>query len=269
MDREAIYDAWAPPRGAWSLWVKPVLFGHMPERSDAKAEYPTPLQWAWDVFGEVTESLPAEIEKLLQDVPVDWAPAASENVMIVLDLPEDKSIRFGLALAGRGYRPVPLFNGCAGPSELIDQRPILRGLRIGAAYLAGLKLPDNAPPVFLLDDRRQSLPRPLRAGMLDNRWRVFAEDFPSVQVLRERKISRGVLIQPHEDLGEILRMWQQGGIELEVRYLSALNTRHPLVVPRIPWYRRWWHRFLSRFGVGPEYRPRDGFGYIVREPRHG
>jgi hypothetical protein len=29
MNREAIYEAWVPQAGVWSLWARPVLFGQM------------------------------------------------------------------------------------------------------------------------------------------------------------------------------------------------------------------------------------------------
>src|SRR5207302_455246 len=71
-----------------------------------------------------------------QHLPVAWAPLAAEKAVLILDLPAAEAVHVGLALAGRGYRPVPLYNGCTGPSEILDQGPILRALRDGAAYLA-------------------------------------------------------------------------------------------------------------------------------------
>ena len=163
---------------------------------------------------------------------------------------------------------MPLYNGCSGPSELIDQGLIVRALRAGAPQLSAHSLPADAPPVFLLDWLRASQPRPLRTGMLDNRWRVLLEDLPSEKILHRRGISRVVLVQrqqiaPHDDLAVILRCWQEARIPLEVKYLSVPGPPRPLIVPSIPWYRRLWHRLLSKRG------PQDGYGYVVREPTHG
>jgi hypothetical protein len=248
MQREAIYDAWVPVGGDWSLWARPVLFGQM---SDSRGDAP---------------------EQPWLNLPTDWAPPAAENALLILDLPEKEAVHLGLALAGRGYRPVPLYSGCTGPSEVIDQSQIIRALQAGAEYLARLSLPPEAPPVFLLDSLRGILPCPLRPGMLDNRWRVFPEDFPSEQLLRQRGVSRVVLVrhgrqQPADDLARVLRSWQEAGLTLEVKDLAEAGLPHRLVVPPIPWYRRWWDGLLQLLGV--QRRPRDGFGYIVPEPSHG
>src|SRR5262245_50742477 len=187
MNREAIHEAWVPQTGSWSLWARPVLFGQMSATSGDGPAYPTLIRWAWDLFGQ-TEGTAGEQPWLT--LPIDWAPPPVQNAVLAVDLPGAEGVHLGLALAGHGYRPVPLYNGCTGPSELLDQGPILRALRDGAAFLAARVLAPDAPPAFLLDSRRQSLPCPLRPGMLDNRWRVFPEDFPSPQLLQERRVSR-------------------------------------------------------------------------------
>jgi hypothetical protein len=199
MNREEVYEAWVPQAGAWSVWARPVLFGQMTAASGSGSTYASSLRWAWDLFGQPS----AGAEQPWLNLRVDWAPPPEQNVVLVVDLPGADGVHLGLALAGYGYRPVPLYNGCTGPSELLDQGPILRALRDGAVFLAAHALPDQAPPAFLLDSRRQSLPRPLRPGMLDNRWKVFAEDFPSAELLKQRGVSRAVWIgqgNPQDDL---------------------------------------------------------------------
>src|SRR5262249_55269600 len=196
----AIYEAWVPQVGAWSLWARPVVFGQMRATSGPDPAYPTPIRWAWDLFGQTPE---AGGEQPWLSLPVYWAPPPAQNAVLILDLPGAEGVHLGLALAGRGYRPVPLFNGCTGPSELPHQGPILRALRDGAVFLAARTLPGDAPPAFLLDSRRQSLPRPLRPGMLDNRWQVLPEDFPSAQLLDQRGVSRVAWVgrgKPQDDL---------------------------------------------------------------------
>ena len=115
MEREAIHETWVPADGAWSLWAKPVLFAQMKTGSEP---------WL--------------------SVPVDWAPPATGKVALIVDLPGELAVFVGLALGGRGYRPVPLFNASTGPAELIDQQPITRALQAGAAYVAALALPPSA-----------------------------------------------------------------------------------------------------------------------------
>jgi hypothetical protein len=267
MNREAIYEAWVPPSGSWSLWARPVLFGQMPATSGPEPADPTPIQWAWNLFGQ---TLGTPGEEPWRNLSIDWVPPPVQNAALILDLPGAEGVYLGLALAGQGYRPVPLYNGCTGPSELLDQGPILRALRDGAVFLAACALSSDAPPAFLLDSRRQSLPRPLRPGMLDNRWRVFAEDFPSAQLLAQRGVSRVIWIgydKPQEDLAGVLRVWQEARIALEAKDLAIAGPPHRLIMPPTPWWRRWWDRLRSQLGL--QGRPRDGFGYIVPPRTHG
>jgi hypothetical protein len=53
-----------------------------------------------------------------------------------------------------GFRPVPLFNGCHGPSPVIDMAPIIRMLRAGAEAGVLEHLREDAPPAFLIDSQR-------------------------------------------------------------------------------------------------------------------
>ena len=54
---------------------------------------------------------------------------------IVVDLPGAEAVYAGLALAARGFRPIPLFNGTSGPSEVIDVLPISRALAGGVEQI--------------------------------------------------------------------------------------------------------------------------------------
>jgi hypothetical protein len=256
MHGEAIYQAWAPDGGAWSLWVKPVLFAQMP---DAAPDMPWLSIPAWVTDG----------------TPFIWAPARAECMALVLDLPREEAVHLGLALATRhGYRPVPLYNAATGrrPSELIVQFPIQCALRDGAAILTSLSLPMDAPPAFLLDSQRQGLPRTLLPGMLDNRWKVYPEDFPSGEKLQERSITQVMVVHagkldPLFDLVRVLRYWQEAGISVKRLDLWTTAGRRDFILPQRIWIERAFDSFMKWFGA---YRsPRDGFGYVVPQPRHG
>ncbi len=247
MNAEAVYEAWAPAGGAWSLWARPVLFAQLGD--EPAAAPPT--------------ALPA--------LDVAWAPA-DENTVLVLDLAGEESVYVGLALAGRGYRPVPLYNACTGPHEVIDQGPLLRALRAGAPYLARLGLPPGAPPAFLLDARRTTPERQVRPGAFDNRWQVFPSDFPSAQVLTGRGFTRALLVQrgrrlPHEDLADVLRTWQAAGLALLTKDVGEPGPPEPLPLSPPPWYRAAWLAVLGWLGLRRS--PPGGFGRLVPEPSHG
>src|SRR5688572_12981468 len=99
-EAETVFSWWAPADGIWSPWAKPVLFTQ------------------FDRVGPSVEDLG------FPEQDIAWAPSAapsvSERVAIVVDLPGKISVLTGLSLAGHGYRPVPLFNCCAGPGAVVD-----------------------------------------------------------------------------------------------------------------------------------------------------
>ncbi len=255
MQREEIFEAWVPPAGAWSLWARPVLFAQMSEQAEEPAQAPAAR---------------ADTPWLGSDP--SWVPQVGEHVAIVIDLDGEQSVHMGVALAGCGYRPVPLYNGCTGPAEVIDQGPILQALRREAAYLRSLALPEDAPPAFLLDARRMDPRIQVPPGAFDNRWQAFPQDFPSAALLRTRGIKRVILLQewhrqPQEDLAHVLRRWQDAGITIEVKYLRDPGPATRIVVDRPLLYRKPWYRVLSILGLRPS--AKGGFGGIVPEPRHG
>ncbi len=259
MQPEMVYAAWVPAEGVWSLWARPVLFAQMAESPEPPA-------------GDGGPAEPAASGIQAAPAGAAWIPRAGEGAMLVVDLPGEESVRTGLALAGRGYRPVPLYNACTGPQEVIDQGPILRALRRGATSLRTLTLAADAPPAFLLDDRRMSPAGPMRPGAFDNRWQVFPEDFPSARLLTARGFRRAVLVQrgrrqPQEDLAHVLRRWQDAGIAVEAKDVADGRPPLPITVASPRWYRALWHRALAILGLR---RCRQGgFGRIVPEPGGG
>jgi hypothetical protein len=249
MEPEDVYESWVPPGGAWSLWARPVLFAQMPP-----GEGQSPLAAPWS------------------ELDVGWLPAAGGETALVVDLEGDDSVRVGLALAARGYRPVPLYNACTGPHEVIDQMPILLALRAGAPYLRSLDLPPSAPPAFLLDARRLAPGREVKPGVFDNRSQVFRQDCPSAETLKARGVARVVLVQrsrwvPRYDLADVLRDWQGGGLAVSSKDLADAAAPAPLRVTPLPWYRAAWNRVQEALGLRRS--PPGGFGHIVPEPSHG
>src|SRR5438034_11376896 len=220
MSKEAIYETWAPQDALWSRWAKPVLFA----------------------CSNALQPRPANL-----DDPVDlsWAPAPSEHVALVLDLPGNQGVLMGLALAARGYRPVPLYNAVSNPQPfletengmrevitLVDVHPIMAALWHGAARLQGLALQPEAPPAFLLDANRRGVEEPF-AGCFDNRSVSFITDFPSSNFLLAHQI-HGVLLvqisghQPQPDLAHTLRRWQEARIAIDLKRLDTLGPPAPV-----------------------------------------
>ncbi len=259
MTKEEIFALWAPGEAVWSRWVKPVLFACLDSG--------------------VAQSIPGDP---LADF--SWAPPARERTAFVLDLPAAEGVFAGIVLAGRGYRPIPLYNAVPAPlaPQLLDPLtnarvaavnvlPIMAALRKGAEDLAQIKLPPDAPPVFLLDAGRAGHGK-MAPGEFDNRSVSFTTDFPSANFLASQQIGRAILVQknrldPQPDLAHTLLRWQEGGLTLERKRLDMTGGPEPFTVPRPRWYRAMFQRALAAVGLR---RARDGgFGSWVPESSGG
>jgi hypothetical protein len=227
----------------------------------------------------------SQIDEPEAPLDVDWCPPPGENVALVLDLPSSEGVLAGIALARRGYRPVPLYNAVAAPSgqpivdpltgkplAAVNVLAILRGLSAGAGELARLKLPADAPPAFLLDANRRGDGRKVGPGEFDNRSLSFTTDFPSAIFLASHGIRRAMLLQsdridPQPDLAHTLRRWQDGGLKLERLRLDPLSNPESFTVPRPPWYGAIFQRALCWLGLRRS--SGGGFGRWVPESSAG
>jgi len=244
MKREEVFLAWAPKDSIWSPWVLPVPFAQL----------------------NCLDFAPA-VEVKADSFP--WIPeGGKEEFAYILDLPGEQAIRYGLAMAGLGLRPVPVIDGSPGagefyfsrepqasttpawhPNVAVDMTELLRVLCEGASALVGTALPAAALPVFLLDARRMKADRLLNDEIYDNRWRVFPQDFPSAKFLLEHGVRRVLLVQerkgqPQEDLAHVLLRWQEGGIVIESVGASDGSSREEIPVTKPSWFRWIWYRAL-------------------------
>ncbi len=253
MNKEEIFSVWAPDDSPWSPWAKPVLFAH--------------TQLSNTPFSEAAPD-------------VSWSPPPGAKVALVLDLPGSLGVLTGLALASRGYRPVPLYNAVPLPHgqpiqdplltrnavAAVNVLPILAALKGSAEKLAELKLPSDAPPAFLLDANRCGDRLNMTPGDFDNRSVSFTTDFPSANFLVSREIQRVRLIQegnlqPQSDLVHTLRRWQDGGLQLERSRLDLPTQSEPFEVARPSWYGAMFQRVLCQIGL--RHSNGGGFGAWV------
>jgi len=251
MTPEEIYGIWAPPDSAWSSWVIPVPFAQL----FCRDAVPPPESYQYHL---------------------DWLTAEIlRELAIVVDLPGAEAICYGLALLGRGFRPVPVIDGSPGPFSVpapsldspsltagarkplstVDMNALLHALCQGATQLRLARLEPAAPPAFLLDANRM-VGVPSESGeIFDNRWMVFPQDFPSARFLRELGIRKVVLIhdrfvsQPQEDLAHVLLRWQEEGIVVESRSARFGDVPVPIVVNRPSRFRTAWYRGLAILGL--------------------
>jgi hypothetical protein len=194
------------------------------------------------------------------------------DLALILDLPGDQAVRLSLALASRGFRPVPLIDGSPGsripsifpnldvarptsPGAIaVDMRQTLRWLRIGAERLNGLKISANASPVFLLDALRIGFRQNFGPEVFDNRWKTFPQDFPSARFLLEHGIRRILLIQdsiaqPTEDFAHVLLRWQEDGLAIFAASATAIDAPILIMIRRPSQFRALWYRALALLGL--------------------
>ena len=256
MNRQTAYEIWAPHTSIWSVWAKPVLFAHLP-----RGRVPLPS---------------------LAPADTSWMSSVSERSAIVVDLPGVESVAMGLALAELGYRPVPLFNACLpplstdseaeSPTAIVDVDSVLTALVEGYDRLRQVRLPDDAPPAFLIDALRQQPTRPVSEGLFDNRSVVFITDFPSANFLTTQGIQQVILVHQHvqeleRDLAYVLRTWEKAGIELQETVVPDTVQLRSLSLPKMNWFTELWIRFFA----GSEFRRNQSgsFGRFVPESSGG
>lgn len=254
MNKEEIFQIWAPENATWSRWVKPVLFAHL-------------------------DSAPPNLPDAHPAVDVTWAPSPAEKAVIVVDLPGAEGVLTGIALASHGYRPVPLYNALPVPFSgillhplrgqslaAVSVMPILGTIWRGTEQLAKLGLPADAPPAFLLDANRLGAGRKMLPGEFDNRSISFTTDFPSANFFASQGVKRVLLIQrgtkePQSDLVHSLRRWQEAGFVLERLQVGYSEQPERFEVSRPSWYRTMFQRALSSLGFRRAFP--GGFGAWV------
>lgn len=237
------FAVWAPDGVVWSQWAKPVVFAQAP----ALFNEPEAVVPPFDALG----------------LPRPWDESA-----IVVDLPGAQSVLVGLALAGRGFRPVPLFNSTSGPTPVVPMEEVERALGGGTEVLRRTTIPPDAKPAFLIDSQRGT---PIGAdvpGRYNNRWVVLPQDFPSAAFLLGHGVKTITLIcqrspVPDQDLTHVLLRWKEGGLRLRAISLEtgAVEENLSLAVPS--GFRRLWYGAIALMGL--RRNNAGGFGSLVPE----
>ena len=197
MTNKEVYKIWAPYGKDWTMYARPVAFVNMPE------------------------FLEKDFEELY--VPeIDYIDKFDASICYIVDLPNERAIEEGLAIAKYGYRPIPLFNGTLEPINSIattNNHMIERPLAWGATVLQKMKIEDNAPPVFLVDQGREARFK-LEISYFDNSYDMYDQDFPTAKALLEKGINK-VIIRTKKlenDMRMILSNYQKQGIKIYKSY---------------------------------------------------
>ena len=194
MNKIDIYKIWAPTSLIWSSWVRPVPFIDLdiPKTSNVFIDYEIPS--------------------------INYSNELDDKTAIIIDESGPNSIKEGIALALKGYQPIPLFNGTnpnQGTIATTDNDLIEPFLIWGALELSNITLKENALPVFLLDKNRLNRYK-MNSSIFDNSWDIFPQDIPSYKFLLEHNIDK-ILIKSdklNKDLEKVLYKYYKNGIKI-------------------------------------------------------
>lgn len=194
MTVKEIYKIWAPYGKKWVDWVRPVPFVQM--------------NFYLKQYNHSEFAIPT----------VSYIDENTTNTAILVDLPGMESVKEGLALSGKGFRPIPIFNGTAeqqGSSATSDNQSVGDALALGAPILAGMELKDEACPAFLTDRNRLQRFK-MNVSVFDNSWDVYYQDLPSANYLTDNGIKKVIVVGQNiaRDLKKILYDYQKKGIEI-------------------------------------------------------
>lgn len=195
-DKE-IYKIWAPTGKKWVDWVRPVPFVEMEHFTKGYGSYGTLDKGAHRA---------------------EYADEAWKDAAFIVDLPGGESVREGIALAKKGYRPIPIFNGTVEQKDAratTNNESASLALMQYAKELASIELSDGARPAFLADRNRLQRYR-VDLGIFDNSWDVYHQDLPTAEYFMANNIHKIVVVGQSvaRDLAKILRPFQKKGIEI-------------------------------------------------------
>lgn len=183
------YKIWAPEGNKWSGWVRPVPFLSIGEKSK---KY---------INSNIT--LPI----------IEYDNELTKKTAVMVDLSGTDSVLEGLALAKKGYRPIPTYNGTMeqkGARAAVDNQSIGEILLWGAKELADMKLEENFPPAFLLDKNRLQRYK-INGAIFDNSYDIYPQDLPTAEYLVSNGIDRVVIVcdSSSKDLKKIIKTYKK------------------------------------------------------------
>lgn len=188
------YRVWAPIGKKWVDWVRPVPFVAVEDYSK--------------VYNISDFTAPK----------VEFLEYLCEDIAIIVDLPGEESVREGIALAKKGYRPIPVYNGTIeqqGARATVDNQSVGMALLNATAELSNIVIDDEALPAFLLDRNRLQRFK-MEVSLFDNSWDIYPQDIPSPEYLLNNGVNKIIIVADNlaKDLGKVLYDFQKKHIEI-------------------------------------------------------
>lgn len=209
MTAKEAYKIWAPAGKKWVDWVRPVPFLGIGKYSKAY------------VLNDVTLPKVEFLEKkdsiFLEIILGAFSEIQLDTTAIILDLPGEKSVSYGVVLAKLGFRPIPIYNGTLEPAmarATVDNQSVGMALEHWAYELKNIAIDDDARPAFLLDRNRLTRYK-MDDSMYDNSWDVYPQDLPSPQYLLDSGIKHILVVGGRKispDVKNILGKHQKKGL---------------------------------------------------------
>ncbi len=213
MTAKEVYKIWAPTGKKWVDWVRPVPFVGIGQYQKA--------------YGIINQALPSiqflnqtENDELNTILGINgWEKEYLEHTAIIVDMSGDQSVGYGVALAGYGFRPIPVYNGTLeqqGARATVDNQSVGMALELMAKELQKIDIADDARPAFLLDRNRLNRYK-LEDSVYDNSWDVYPQDLPSPEYLLDSGIESILVIGGRKisrDVKKILVAHQKKGLKI-------------------------------------------------------
>ena len=212
MTAKEVYKIWAPTGKKWVEWVRPVPFLGIGQHSKTYVLPNMPLPKV--VF------LEEEQHKSVLDIILGPFPEPNlEKTAIIVDLPGQESVGYGVALVDYGFRPIPVYNGTLeqqGSRATVDNQSVGVALELMAGTILNKDIADGARPAFLLDRSRLNRYK-LEESMYDNSWDIYPQDLPSPQCFLDNGIESILVIggkKISRDIKNILVNHQKKGLKI-------------------------------------------------------
>lgn len=256
-----LLEAWSPVTGSpWNPYLKPTLFSSLDDIGD-RAQ---PIYGPAERTAEEQSRIFARNEKI------------SDKEMVIVDLPGDESVAWGVALArAQGLQPIVTFNNWPHQRGVLKAERVLGALIYYAAEMDQLKkdgkITRKAQPAFILDANRLGINKNVKGRDFDNRYYLSESDLPSADPLKAAGIRHVLYIvasedvkQEQDDLNAYFAHLEAGGIDFalipaqkyadENQVLAEKKERRATVHSSHSSF-PWWFFYLAGRSYRPSLRP--------------